>query len=76
MKWAIYNPKTNSYVHPGAYKDPLTNLEWNLVEWGSLPYFFTDNYEMSRYLRGVDENGNECVQLEGCLYMRCMENRP
>lgn len=76
MKWAIYNPKTNQYVHPAIYKDPLTKIEWNLIEWGSLPYLFADTYEISIYLRGIDENGNECVGLEGCVYMKCMENRP
>ena len=76
MKWAIYNPKTNMYVNPSVYKDPLTSIEWNLIEWGSLPYFFADNYEMSRYLRGVYETGNEEAQLKECLYMKCMEDRP
>jgi hypothetical protein len=76
MKWAIYNPKIMKYVHPAIYKDPLTKIEWNIIEWDSLPYFFDGIYDIEMYLRGVDENGNECVQLEGCLYMMCMEQRP
>ena len=52
MKWAIYNPKTMKYVHPGIYKDPQSTLEWNIIEWDSLPYFFDDIYDIEMYLCG------------------------
>jgi len=77
MKWTIYNPKKNQYVHPGVYHDAkFPNMEWITIEWKDNPYFFADTYELTKYLRNVDENGNECVQLEGCMYMMCLENRP
>lgn len=76
MKWAIYDSKSNMFIHPCEYKHPTHFITFQEYDKKAEPYFFEDTHNLTEFLRRIDENGNLSSKFEEYIYMMCFENRP
>lgn len=70
MKWAIFDPKTNMFIHPIMYE---TYQEY---EKRTEIYYFEDTHKIIDFLRGIDENGNLSATFEKFEFMMVLDKRP
>jgi len=76
MKWTIFDPETNTFIHPRMDKHPNYNITFQDYDKCFQPYYFDDTHKLTDFLRGIDENGNLSASIEGFMYMMCLEERP